>query len=326
MKCLKCNEKAVLEIKRHKAAFCKEHLISHLQNQVLKAIKKFKMFPPKAKLLIAVSGGKDSLALWDMLLDLGYNIEGLYIDLGINEYSQNSKEKSKKFAKSKDATLHIISLKELYNAGISNISKKSPRNFCSVCGLIKRYIMNRMALIGDYYAVVTGHNLDDEAATLFGNVLKWQIGYLKHQSPNLPPSEGLARKVKPLCRLGEREMAAYCILMNIDYIIEECPMAEGATSIKHKETLNELEAKSPGLKDQFYLGYLREGQKYFQSNAEEEEKELSKCQLCKQPTFARDKCNFCKQLEKAGLNPLKINDEIASKVKNNNRQLLIDKE
>lgn len=313
MKCLKCEKKAVLEIKRHKAAFCKEHLIEHLQNQVKKAIKKIQMFPPWAKLIIAISGGKDSLALWDMLLDLGYNVHGLYIDLGIGDYSKISREKSIKFANEKNAPLITISLEDIYATSIDEISKKSPRNYCSTCGLIKRYVMNKTALKGDYYAVVTGHNLDDEAATLLGNIFRWQAHYLQHQSPNLPASEGLARKVKPLCRLSEREMAAYCVLKNIDYIIEECPMSHGATSITYKETLNSLELKSPGLKDQFYLGYLREGQKYFQIQDQKTKEKLNHCELCNQPTLAVDKCNFCKQLEKADLNPVKMLEEIEKK-------------
>ncbi|UMZ73998.1 adenine nucleotide alpha hydrolase family protein [Natranaerofaba carboxydovora] len=317
MKCLKCENKAVFEIRRHRAAFCKEHYILHIQNQVAKAIKKFRMFPPKTKLLIAISGGKDSLALWDILLDLGYNVHGLYIDLGIDEYSKRSKEKSIDFKESRQATLHTISLEKIYGIGIGNISKKTSRKFCSICGIIKRYIMNKTALLGDYYAVITGHNLDDEAAALFGNLMGWQVDYLRRQHPNMPPKKGFARKVKPLCRLGEREMAAYCVLKNIDYIIEECPMSKGASSITYKEALNTLEAKSPGIKDHFYLGFLRGGQEYFKDTKDEkedEEAELNPCEFCHQPTYAAGKCNFCKQMEKANIDPLKIHDEIKSKV------------
>ncbi len=47
--------------------------------------------------------------------------------------------------------------------------------------------------------------------------------------PRLPASvEGFAKKVKPLYRLTERELAAYAVLNRIDYIVEECPMAKGS--------------------------------------------------------------------------------------------------
>ena len=104
--------------------------------------------------------------------------------------------------------------------------------------------------------VATGHNLDDEAAVLFGNTLRWATDYLGRQLPVLPASDGFVRKVKPLVRLSEREMAAYCVLRGIDYIVEECPMAEGNKHIGYKEALNAIEEQSPGSKSAFYFGFL----------------------------------------------------------------------
>ena len=47
--------------------------------------------------LVAVSGGKDSLAVWDMLIDLGYQADGLYVGLGIGDYSDMSAEYARAF-------------------------------------------------------------------------------------------------------------------------------------------------------------------------------------------------------------------------------------
>ena len=91
--------------------------------------------------------------------------------------------------------------------------------------------------------VATGHNLDDEAAVLLGNTLRWDGSYLGRQYPVLPAAPGFVRKVKPLVRLSEREMAAYCVLSGIDYIVEECPMAEGNRHLAYKEMLNDLEPR-----------------------------------------------------------------------------------
>src|SRR5438874_1803712 len=106
--------------------------------------------------------------------------------------------------------------------------------FCGDCGLSKRHLFNRAALDGGYDVVATGHNLDDEAAVLFGNVLRWDAEYLGRQYPVLPATPGFVRKVKPLVRLSEREMAAYCVIRGIDYIVEECPMAEGNRHLAYK--------------------------------------------------------------------------------------------
>lgn len=309
MRCKKCGQKASFEIHRHRAAFCSNHLLEHLQNQVVKTINKFKMFSTKENLLLAVSGGKDSLALWDILLELGYNVDGLYIDLGIEEYSKKSKEKCEHFtAAVSKANLLTISLDNIYEIGIGFIAQKSPKAFCSVCGLIKRYIMNLTAAEGRYDAIITGHNLDDETAVLLGNTLRWQTGYLARQYPYMPSTDGLARKVKPLCRLTERETAAYCFLRKIDYILEECPMSKGASSFMYKDVLNNLESQAPGTKDQFYMGFLRTAQNYFASKADEEI-ELQECSNCGQPTTVK-LCSFCNQMKKAGLDPLGVHKEI----------------
>ena len=65
-----------------------------------------------------------------------------------------------------------------------------------------------MNLINNKYDVlVTGHNLDDEAAVLFSNTLGWDLDLLQRQSPVLPAKMGLTRKTKPFCRFYEKESA-----------------------------------------------------------------------------------------------------------------------
>ena len=70
--------------------------------------------------------------------------------------------------------------------------------------------------------------------------------------------------MKPLYRLSERETAAYAFLRGIDYIVEECPFAKGATSIAHKEMLNRLEEASPGAKHNFLFGFLEKARPVFE--------------------------------------------------------------
>jgi uncharacterized protein (TIGR00269 family) len=160
-----------------------------------------------------------------------------------------------------------------------------------VCGLTKRYLSNLAAVKGDYDVLVTGHNLDDEAATLLGNALHWQTEYLARQTPVLPQThESLKKKVKPLFRLGEREMAAYSILKGIDYVVEECPLVAGNTALRYKEALNALEATSPGTKQQFLFGFLDRVAPVF---AEDEKVELHACGVCGMPTPG-DVCAYCR--------------------------------
>lgn len=90
-------------MRHHKLALCGEHYVEWFAAQTERTIEKYKMFSRHERVLVAVSGGKDSLALWDVLLRLGYQADGLYIGLGINEpipYSDVSLEKVRKFVAS----------------------------------------------------------------------------------------------------------------------------------------------------------------------------------------------------------------------------------
>ena len=301
MKCRKCARSAVFNMRQHKLALCEVHYPEWFVTQTQRAIEKYRMFSPEDRVLVAVSGGKDSLALWGVLLQLGYRADGLYIDLGIDGgvgYSAASRAKVEQFAAERpDARFTVADLKAGYGETLPEVARRVRRGRskpCSVCGLIKRHVMNRAAREGGYDVLATGHNLDDEVATLFGNVLHWQTGYIARQAPVLPAShDGLARKVKPFCRIHERETAAYALITGIDYIYDECPYAVGATSLRYKDILNQMEEESPGTKLQFYQGFLQVRKEGFFCE-QVEDVELSPCSNCGQPTSAPGLCAFCR--------------------------------
>lgn len=291
MKCTRCGDRAVLELRRHNAAFCTPDFLAFFRRQVAAAVRKHRMFTRDERVLVAVSGGKDSLALWDVLIEEGYQTAGLHLDLGIHEYSVESRATCEAFARARGVPLVVSAVADAVGAPVPVIQKVTRRPPCSGCGLSKRYLMNRAALEHGFPVVATGHNLDDEAATLLGSVLQWQTDALARQSPALPATHPkLVRRVKPLYRLSERETAAYAFLRRIDYIVEECPFAKGATSIAHKETLSRLEDASPGAKHNFLLGFLEKARPAFERA---EGVELRECQRCGQVTTGTI-CAFCK--------------------------------
>jgi tRNA-5-methyluridine54 2-sulfurtransferase len=327
MRCRKCSDAAVINMRHHKLALCGAHYVEWFIAQTERAIEKYKMFNRDERILVAVSGGKDSLSLWDVLLQLGYQADGLYISLGINDpapYSDESLERTRAFlehakkrieawkqvAKSDEETilqsaqvmpyiptLHVVDVVETYGKTIPEIARAKARGQgrpCAACGLTKRYIMNRLGHDKGYAVLATGHNLDDEVAVLFQNTLRWQTGYLARQAPVLPAShEGLIRKVKPFSRIYEREAAAYALVREIDYIYEECPHAVGNTTNFYKTLLNQLEAESPGAKLAFYLEFLRaRGEGAFEQYSKIEA--LHACDVCGQPTTAPGHCAFCR--------------------------------
>jgi uncharacterized protein (TIGR00269 family) len=299
VKCKVCKGAAVIDVRRHNAAFCRDHFLHHCEEQVRRAIHQYRMLEPGERVLVAVSGGKDSLALWDILVRLGYEADGLYLGLGIGSYSDVSGRYVHDYVAERGVKLHQIELADEYGMGIPEAAAATRRAPCGACGLSKRHLFNRAAIEHGYDVVATGHNLDDEAAVLLGNVLRWDVGYLGRQHPVLPAAPGFARKVKPLVRLGERESAAYCVLRGIDYQVEECPMAEGNRHLGYKEVLNALEDRSPGSKAAFLFGFVERGHERFAGDAAEERDDLRACSVCGSPTPG-DVCAFCRLREKVG--------------------------
>jgi len=320
MKCKKCGAKAAVHMRQHKLALCPEHFLEWIPSQVQRIIEKYKMFSQEDHILVAVSGGKDSLSLWEILWRLGYKADGLYINLGIDSdsqhpprktrslsvnYSESSQQFAEKFANERGLTLKVVSVRQETGETIPEMAARTWRGKgkpCAVCGLTKRHILNRVAREEGYNVLTTGHNLDDEAAVLFGNTLNWIPGYLVRQWPVLEANRpGLVRKAKPLCRIYEREMAAYALLRGIEYIHEECPHAEGSKSIYYKEILNNLEQDRPGAKLSFYLSFLEAKKKgIFTPLADPDVEKLHTCPTCGQPTSAPGECAFCRmQLKQA---------------------------
>ena len=147
------------------------------------------MLSPTDRVLVAVSGGKDSLGLLHLLKKLNYNVTGYHINVGVDGYSDLSLKKVREFSRAKGIPIMVEDIRVRWDKGIGEVAKEVRRPPCSLCGMVKRYLMNRAA--AEFDAIATGHNLDDEAATLLGNLLRWEVGYLGRQSPVLEQKDGL---------------------------------------------------------------------------------------------------------------------------------------
>lgn len=301
MRCRKCEKKAAIHLHQHRLALCKEHFLEWLPHQTETSIKKYHLFRRDERILVAVSGGKDSLSLWDILWRLGYCVDGIYIDLGIDAgigYSQKSRLMAEQFASERNLKLKVVDIKTTYGENIPEMTGRTQRGQskpCSVCGLVKRYIMNKSAAEEGYAALATAHNLDDEAAILLMNTLNWSSDLIRRQLPWLSERPGFVRKVKPFYRTFEREAAAYALLSEIRYIYEECPYSKGSTQLFYKKLLNQIEGRQPSIKLDFYLGYLRANENGIFALKADDKKNIDEhyCANCGQLTNRGDLCSFC---------------------------------
>jgi len=300
VRCKVCRERAVAEVRQHNMALCQRCYLDWFPRYTRKTIDKFDMIAPDDRVLVAVSGGKDSQVLWRVLVELGFQADGMVIDLGIGDdgqgapagsgYSAESTDHVRELATTLGRPLWVIDLREALGQTVPDV-RRGARPVCSACGVVKRWVMNRVAWEGGYDCVATGHNLDDEVSALFGNVLSWDTHFLSRQHPVSPQlGERLMRKVKPFCYFTERETAMYAILSGTPWYHEECPNSVGATTIGYKELLNQLETGARGSKRRFFDGFLRQ-QQIFRDH--QEPIAMAYCERCGMPSPA-ETCGFCR--------------------------------
>lgn len=292
MKCKICKQEAVIKLRAHNAAFCKQCFLDFFSRQVKRAIEKEHLFTHEDKILVAVSGGKDSLSLLYELQHQGYNCTGLFIDLAIPHSSEVARATVETFCQAHGLPLMVCEL-AVEGLAIPLVKTAVKRPICSVCGKIKRYFFNKFALEHDFNIIATGHNLDDEVARLFSNTLRWDSSYLAGDGPLLPAEKGFARKVKPLWRLSEFETASFAFLMGINPHIAPCPYSQGASFTVLKGILQRLEHAMPGRKLDFYQGFIKRGRQAFTGMVRHGEEILHSCPECGYPTSSDEICGVC---------------------------------
>lgn len=292
MKCRRCKDIAVVALPSHNTGFCRDCFLIYFRKQVEQSIRRKKLFTEQDNILVAVSGGKDSLALTKELKELNYRVSALHVDLNIPESSPKARAGVEHFCRSFDVPLFVLETKN-YGLPIPEIKRRVHRPICSVCGSIKRYFFNRFAVENGFTVLATGHNLNDETARLFSNVLSWDQTYLSSQTPCLEAEVGFLRKVKPLYRLTEFETANYCFLNGIEPVIAPCPYSVGATFTFYKTLLADLEEEQPGRMVSFYEKFLEQGRPAFQKQTPEKEQAVHPCQECGCPTSS-EICSICR--------------------------------
>ncbi len=268
-----------------------------MKRQVEKAVRRFQMFTHSDKILLPVSGGKDSIALWDILLKLHFKVHALHVQLGISEYSEKSADITKRFSEEKNAKLTIVNINEEYGFNIPLAVEKTKLPACSICGTTKRYVYNKFAQKENMDVIVTGHNMDDLAAQLRHSSSTWDLEGMLATYPVRPGKQGLIKRAKPLVYLTEKETLTYVITQKLPVFLEECPFSQGAWSIVEKQELNRIENKKPGFKYQYLTQFYK---KAYPAIYEFEEKKkikndikLKSCKICGAPTV-KDYCWFCR--------------------------------
>ena len=157
-----------------------DRFISEFESKVKKTIERYKLCTKKDKIAVACSGGKDSTTVLYLLKKFGFNVFAIYINLKMGNYSENCLLELKKFCKEYKIKLYVIDTREIYGSSMchirSSVQQEQRLSNCTICGIMKRWILNKKARELRATKLATGHNLDDEAETVIVNYLRGKIG------------------------------------------------------------------------------------------------------------------------------------------------------
>ena len=293
--CSKCKKPSVTFIRYNGAHLCKGHFIEYFEKRVKKDIKKQGKTTNITKIGIALSGGKDSTVVLNLVNDIfskrtNCKIFAITVDEGIKGYRPESIKIASSNCKKLGVPHFVVSFKEIIGLTLDEIaSKDNELAECSYCGVFRRLCLNTKARELAVDKLVTGHNLDDMAQSILMNFTNSDLQKLARLGPHKKIQPGLIPRMMPIRVIPEKEVALYAILRNIEYHDAECPYAINALRGDFKQVIDDLEFKHPGTRHSIISSYedLKDIliEKYPPT-------ELNSCAECGEPT-SQKLCKAC---------------------------------
>ena len=281
MICDRCENQAVYTRKYSGQKLCSQCFSNSIVRKTAKTISKYNMIKNDELVAVAVSGGKDSLALLkiihEMTLTHNFRIKVITIDEGIPGYRDEALEIVKKFCGELNVEHKVYSYKDLFELTLDEaleLRENKKTSSCSICGTLRRRAMDFAAKDIGADVIATGHNLDDTLQTFVINMLSGDTNKIGWMDPDT--STNSLRKIKPFCEIYESEIVFYAFTNDIPFQSEPCPhMSEGIRT-EIREFLNSLESKHSGIKNNLYRSVLKVSQIVKNSNY----KQKSICEKC----------------------------------------------
>jgi uncharacterized protein (TIGR00269 family) len=265
----------------------------NIPQKVKQSLSKIKL-SKKEKIIVALSGGKDSTVTCYLLKNLGYNIQGFHINLGMGEYSQRCLSAVEKLCEQLKIKLNIYDIKKEMGSSMCYLrstiqSQKSLKN-CAICGVIKKWIMNREARRLKADKIATGHNLDDEAQTFLMNIFKGSPE-LSLNSGVISRNEGdkkFVSRIKPLFYIPEEEVRKYSKKEKLPVVYEKCPCAIDSYRIQVRKFMNTMDDKDK-------LNILKNMEKVLKK-VKREQTQINYCEICEEPCRGKI-CKMCELMK-----------------------------
>lgn len=298
MPCKNCLKNPVISLPNSNIKLCDNCFIRYFEKKAFKTIAKYSMINDGDRIGIAVSGGKDSFSLLYLLNKFvekrrKLSIKVILIDEGIKNYRDLSKVV--KYCKDNKIKFHVYSFKEEFGLTLDQMSKKVDMNPCSICGILRRFLLNSKARDLKLTKLATGHNLDDESQSILMNQFRGNL----ERSARLGPVTGILShklfipRIKPFYFLTEREVAAYSFIKKFPVPYSECPYSVSSYRADVRDMINDFTSKHPQTKHAVINSFIESLHilKRVYSDSE-----IRTCKVCKEPTSG-DVCSVCKLLE-----------------------------
>jgi len=321
--CSLCDSNAVITLKYARMRLCASHFTRFLKRRVLRTVKRYGLINSGDKVLIAVSGGKDSSVLAHILSSLSSELKadliGFHINLGIYEYSLKAEKSARALLDNIKIPYIILNLKDTLGMTLPEMVRKLRRPPCAVCGILKRYLMNLTAVTINATKVATGHVLEDVMQFILKEFLTSNFDRLTKMRPLIEgtPDGKLVTKIKPLYEIREKETLTYAIVNNIPFVHERCPLVDDSMMILQiKKFIVELEYNHPSL----CISFVRHYNKFLKKlPLDDSLRDYIECNICSMPSSSSP-CSFCRLLLSLGISPKdaieKIKEHVKSKLKN----------
>lgn len=269
------------------------------------------MLNPHHKVVVAVSGGKDSIALLYNLANIqerSYNakpIVALTIDEGIKDYRDKSIESARKFCDKYDIEHKILSFKDVMGKTLDEINetKKKILNYrytCNYCAIIRRRLLNEGARELKADRLALGHNLTDFAETYLMNIMYNRFHLISNQYPfksvSLEANRIFVKKINPLMRIPEEEIYLYSNIKKLQYYSSHCPFREKEPILRKRvlDFIQDCKALSPEIEFNLFNGFLKLS-KLLYDNAEPSG--YGTCPQCGYPSGNDKICAYCEYVK-----------------------------
>ncbi|MBT6995674.1 TIGR00269 family protein [Candidatus Woesearchaeota archaeon] len=263
MACKKCKEKPVITLPNNNISLCKSCFIKYFEAKVRKTVRQYNLFEKGESIAVGVSGGKDSLTTLHVLNDIiskqrTTKIIGILIDEGIHGYRDESIKTAQKYCDENNIKLHIYSFEDEFGYKLGKALKILDINSCSICGVFRRYLMNKAARELKVDRIATGHNLDDESQSIVMNTFRNTM----ETSARLGPITGIQddkkfiKRIKPLYFLTEKEIMTYAFIKGLTDNFNECPYAKGSLRSEVRTMINDFDKKYPSTKYSIVNSFL----------------------------------------------------------------------